>query len=185
MITQLIWQNKQQDTQQPPVENIQEIRINCPQCKHKNHSINHDEFPSVYENENSRIKKIESQFEEIVKKLNIVIPKIPLVYKNGVKFKQIRHYLIKEPNARELFTKRNLLVLSLILSAINDILPLTTQEKKLLDIRNVLLLTFTANLGQSSKMVWVISKRKSNVQKKKKLDHGHTTSTGIPEISLK
>jgi len=169
MVTQLIWKNEQQDTQQPPVEKIQEIRIKCSYCNHKNHSINPQEFPSVYENENSRIKRIKSRFREIVKELNLIIPKIPLMYKNGVKYKQIRHYLIQEPNAEELFTKRNLLVLSLILSAINNIIAPTTQKKGLLEIRNLLLLTFTANLGQSSKMVWVISKRKSNVQKKKEV----------------
>ncbi len=169
MITQLIWKNEQEDTQQPPNEKIQEIRIKCTQCNYKNHTINSQEFPSFYENESTRVKRINSQFSKIVQDLRLIVPKIPFIYKNGVKFKQIRHYLIKDPDAEEIFTKRNLLVLALILSSINELIPSTTQKQELRDIRNLLLLTFTANLGQSSKMVWVISKSRSNLQKKKEV----------------
>ncbi len=168
-ITQLIWRNTEQDSQKPPKEQIMEIRINCTRCNFKNHIINKEEYPEVYQKENTRSDDIQSKFEKLRDKFQVIVPKISLKYTSGVKFKQIRHYLIKDPDGQNLFTKRNLLVLAILKKKIDKHAPINSSDRELQAIRNLLLLTFTSNLGQSSKMVWVISRRKNNEQKKKEV----------------
>jgi len=169
IIHQILWKNLQQNFDQPPLEEIQEIRIDCPRCELKNHILNSIEFSHVYAQECKRVENINSHYNELIAKYGVKIPEIPLKYTDGKKFKQIRHYLIQQPFAQHLFTRRNLLVLGILLNSINQVLPVFSHEKELICIRNLILLTFSANLGQSSKMVWVISKRKSALQKKKEV----------------
>ncbi len=169
VITKIVWKNTEQNPQNPPKEKIEEIRMSCPHCKKKNIQLDPQIHSSYYENEQSRVNYLNSHFAEETKNLQIQIPNIALKYSNGTKFRQLRHFLIKNPNAEDIFTKRNLIVLGLIRKAINFLIPPNTQETKLLEIRKILLLTFTANIGQSSKMVWVISRRKETLQKKKEV----------------
>ncbi|MBN2155063.1 MAG: hypothetical protein JW776_03375 [Candidatus Lokiarchaeota archaeon] len=169
VITQIIWKNMQNDNQLPPNEQIEEIRINCSHCDKSNDSLDRIRHVTLYKEETHRVEQIKTNFKKILSKENITLPTIKFQYRNGVKFKQIRHFLIQEPDAENLFTKRNLLVLGKIRKAINSNIPPQTKDPVLLDIRNLILLTFTANLGQSSKMVWVISKRKGKYRDKKEV----------------
>jgi 16S rRNA G966 N2-methylase RsmD len=169
IITQIIWKNIESNTLQSPNEQIEEIRFECSNCKIKNATIDPLLFPQVYNDESKRVKQLESEYLEKIKKYQISIPKIQLSYKNGAKFKQLRHYLIQNPSADQVFTKRNLLVLGILHSEIINIFTETTSNQELEDIRDVLLASFTANIGQSSKMVWVIKNRKSTPRKKKEV----------------
>jgi len=169
IITQLIWRNLIENTQDSPNEQIEEIRIRCTHCRLKNHTINPLDFPDVYSKEAKRNYGIESEFENLVIKHQVSIPIISFTYANGTKFKQIRHHLIQNPNAEQIFSKRNLLVLGILYSSIKKIIPESRCDIELESIRNLLLATFTANIGQSSKMVWVIGNRKSAPRKKKEV----------------
>lgn len=179
IITQIIWRNQNQDTKAKPDEKIKEIRILCKICKFRNRTINKEKFVKFYHDEEKRVKYIDDNYHEILKDYKIDIPNLTFYYKDGKKYRQLRHYLIERPNQSELFTKRNLISLGIIkkeimnLNAemIGDVTNLRIQnlEKSINSNKNLFLLMLTAILGQSSKMVWVISKRKGKYLKKKEI----------------
>ncbi|TFG16426.1 MAG: hypothetical protein EU530_11835 [Promethearchaeota archaeon] len=169
IINQLIWINTENDNKNPPKEEIEEIRYHCSQCKKKNHIVDKLKYPQIYAVEKDRVDKISTRFDEYLKRLDLELPDIPLQYQNGSKYKQIRHYIIQNPTATNLFTKRNLIILAILKSTIDELIPKATTDYELKIIRKLLLLTFSANIGQSSKMVWVISNRKNFIQRKKEV----------------
>lgn len=180
-ITQSIWRNENKSNDEPPDEFLEEIRIKCKKCEFKNEIIPEKDFPNFYEQERNRIDWIKQNFRSILLENQIKLPKIPLSYKSrDASFRQIRHYLIEEPDFRNLFTKRNLIVLGIIKKNIDELSEEEilndnnsnseqNNEEAINKIRNLLLITFTANLGQSSKMVWVISKRKGQTLDKREV----------------
>ncbi|MHA1340387.1 MAG: DNA methyltransferase [Promethearchaeota archaeon] len=174
-------------------EYLLEIRINCNNCKISNYILKKDKFREIFEEEIKRVIWINQNFSKLLKEYNIHLPKISFIYKSGNKFRQLRHFLIRQPSYFELFTKRNLIILGFLKKIIDelDIKAITSIEtlsslklngnkekdklnklkikKRFATINKLLNVTFTASLGQSSKMVWVISKRNNQQIKKKEV----------------
>lgn len=169
-ITQSIWINQSKENQKKPDEKLDEIRIKCSHCGFRNKIIREADYPSFYQDERRRIAKIHKEFHHILIQYGLTLPEIPLMYENTQeKFRQIRHYLIEKPTYRELFTERNLIVLALIKDVIDNLTLPECDESEMEKITDLLLVTFTANLGQSSKMVWVISNRKGTKLEKREV----------------
>ncbi|MHA1727279.1 MAG: DNA methyltransferase [Promethearchaeota archaeon] len=178
-ISQIIWINVNKNNKEIPSEEIEEIRISCIYCKVNNKTVEKNKYKDFYNTEIRRVNLINENYEKIIEKNKIreKIPRISFKYKNGNNYRQLRHFLIEHPAQIELFTKRNLIVLGLIKKEIEELNPESLHKdmhlkikdlnNKFRIIKNLLLLTFSANLGQSSKMVWVISKRKKKTLKKK------------------
>ncbi|MBD3350221.1 MAG: hypothetical protein GF364_01925 [Candidatus Lokiarchaeota archaeon] len=182
IITQSIWKNTQKDSEEPPNEVLDEIRIKCPNCKLRNAQIDKKEFSDFYKSEIKRVENINDNYQEFQQTLGIDIPTFQFKYKNGKYYRQLRHHLRNAPKLEQLFTKRNLLVLGLIKKEIQDLnyreykeftfesgLKRDIKEIDFEKAKDLLMITFTANLGQSSKMVWVISKRKKKKLKKREV----------------
>jgi len=147
-ITHTIWDQKENSDN----HEITEIRIHCPNCRELCFSSKENkEFFSklskiIYEKENSALVLLAS--------LQLQPPKFNFSYHDSRKFLQLRHDLRKNNTIQNLFTNRNFAFLTYLRHLIN-LLPNSTEETK-----NLCNFCFTSALGQASKMVWVIDKRK-------------------------
>ncbi len=133
------------------------VYLSCDKCGTL--KFNSGENEAVFEAVLAQISLIEGKFEDLIQKNELSIPSFEFRYPTGKKYTQLRHSLIHKPQLELLFTKRALLMLSAIQKAINSF-------KEDSALWNALRLSFSAALGQASKMVWVISKRQG-----KKLDY--------------
>ncbi len=128
----------------------QEIWIKCKKCGIV--VISNDEYSEIYFSLVKQQQILNDQYDRIKNEHSLDVPVVNFVYTEKNKFLQLRHALIKNPDGNLLFTKRALLMLSKIRK---EILTLPDPE-----IRNLFLFAFSSTLGQASKMVWVIEKRK-------------------------
>jgi len=149
-ITHLIFKHNQNS------DLCQEIWVKCEQCGVivASNDVNSDEFVILLNHKEIRY----DQFVTLQKEFEIDIPVVNFAYTEKTKFLQLRHALIKNPDGELLFTSRALLMLSKIRK---EILTLPNPE-----LRNLFLFAFSSTLGQASKMVWVIEKRKGKQVRK-------------------
>ena len=157
IITHIIWLKKKDDLS----HKLEEIRFKCSNCGEivANNS-NHNEIfisikPFVLQQEKNALNLLSQE--------QIKNPNVSFKYSDNQAFIQLRHNLRKQPELTELFTKRNYTFLVFLINLINDIPENYENEKELLRF------CFTSSLGQSSKMVWVINKRKGKKLKKKQV----------------
>ena len=80
----------------------------------RNKTVNKEKYVNFYKDEQKRVKYINNNYHTILKDYKIDIPNLTFCYKDGKKYRQLRHYLIEKPNQTELFTKRNLITLGII-----------------------------------------------------------------------
>ncbi len=157
IISHLIWLKKKDDLN----HELEEIRFKCPNCGEivANHSNLNEIFilikPFVLEQEKNALTLLSQE-----QKKN---PNVSFKYSNNRAFIQLRHNLRKKPELTELFTKRNYTFLIVLINLINNLPEDFKKEKEFLRF------CFTSSLGQSSKMVWVINKRKGKTLKKKQV----------------
>ncbi len=129
---------------------IQEVWVKCEKCGIivTSDNTDPDEFSTLVKQQiiaNDRLIQLQKEFD-------LEIPVVKFTYSEKGKFLQLRHKLIKLPDGAVLFTNRALLMLSKIRKEIS-----TLSNP---DLQNLLLFAFSSTLGQASKMVWVIEKRK-------------------------
>ncbi len=129
---------------------VQEVWVKCEKCGIvvTSSEENPQQFTSLLNEQQileDRLKGLQVEFE-------LEIPTVNFRYTEKTNFRQLRHGLIKNPDGAGLFTYRALLMLSKIRK---EILILQNPE-----LRNLLLFAFSSTIGQASKMVWVIEKRK-------------------------
>ncbi len=136
-------------------ESITDIYWSCPTCGNQKTTVD-----SIIAEETKRIKRIEANFQEYVKKYEPKYPCFKFRYENGNNFIQLRHDLIKNPDSSLLFTKRALIALGVLYK---EICSIDCEERT----REHLKLIFSASISQASKMVWVIKNRKNKAVKNK------------------
>ncbi len=159
-ITHIIWKStkipkssKKKSPKQPIIHKaiIDEVRISCPQCSSL--SFEKKNFPLQFNQLSRELLKQENLALVELAKLGISPPKFKFQYSNQKNFMQLRHHLRKIPLSSELFTNRNLAVLSYLQYLILS-LPVRFEA-----VQQLLLYCLTSAVGQASKMVWVINKR--------------------------
>ncbi|MHA1734420.1 MAG: DNA methyltransferase [Promethearchaeota archaeon] len=137
---------------------VESVKISCPQCKELAFGL--DNTPELLTREERKQEELRDKFEGLVRERGLWYPKVEFRYGSGKKFLQLRHDLIGKPAMDELFTPRNLLVLATIFKEIRSLPDSTRSQRK---VKESLLTTFTSSLGQASKMVWVIRKRRGKL----------------------
>ncbi len=157
IITHLIWLKKKDDLN----HELEEIRFKCSNCGEI--IANHSNFNEIFISIKPFVLKQEKIALTLLSLEHIAIPNVSFKYSNNQAFIQLRHNLRKQPELTELFTKRNYTFLVFLINLINDLPEDYENEKELLRF------CFTSSLGQSSKMVWVINKRKGKTLKKKQV----------------
>jgi hypothetical protein len=152
-LTHIIWNNPASG-----LPDMVEIRIKCLKCGALQFS--EKSMPLLLSNLRVEMLKQEAGALHVLSSQGLTPPQFQFEYSSSRSFLQLRHSLRKDPTSTNLFSDRNLAFLTALLHTI-DTLP-----KKFEPVVELLKFCFTSALGQASKMVWVIDKRKGKVLKK-------------------
>lgn len=154
--THVIWTTRAEASHE-----VDLIRGTCATCGE--YQLTATSEPGPCRAETRRRGELASQVEDRLAADQLWAPDAVFRYPSGEKFLQLRHDLRERPRLRELFTPRNLLVLAFLFHHIRALPDATLPARR---VKEALLTTFTSALGQASKMVWVIRKRKGKVLEK-------------------
>ncbi|MHA1585152.1 MAG: DNA methyltransferase [Promethearchaeota archaeon] len=162
-VTHIIWKNsKKEDISLKNSPQIEEIRISCPICG--TYLISPVKNFELFYSMSKKLTEIDLNAFSLLDKHNLTPPQFSFSYSNHTPFLQLRHSLRTENFYQNLFTNRNLAILTYIHNLILH-LPVYFDN----NIKSLLLFAFSSALGQASKMVWVIDKRNGKKLQKRQV----------------